>query len=115
MKSQLAKSVLQALNEAFPNTLVKEEEYASYKGVKLFFDFYIPSLNLYVEVQGSQHTEFNPHFHSDAAAFRAQKQRDRLKVEWCDLNDYTLVRINHDEIPISAQDLLNKISEAQGL
>ena len=113
MPSQLAKDVRQALSKAFPNTLLKEEEYINYKGHKLFFDFYLPSLNVYVEVQGSQHTEFTKHFHGIAAVFRAAKKRDALKVEWCDLNDSTLVRINYNEIPISVDDLLNKIAEAQ--
>lgn len=113
MISLLAKSVRETLNSAFPNTLVKEEEYIPYKGQKLFFDFYLPSLNLYVEVQGIQHTEFNSHFYNDAAAFRAAKKRDRLKKEWCSLNDVTLVCINYDEIPISVADLLRKVSEAQ--
>lgn len=105
--------MLQSLQKAFPNTLVKEEEYVNYKGQRLFFDFYLPTLNLFVEVQGVQHTEFNKHFHSDAAAFRAQKKRDKLKKEWCDLEDKTLVCIHHQEIPISPSDLLSRIEEAQ--
>lgn len=113
MTSQLAKSVRETLSEAFPNTLIKDEEYVSYKGTRLFFDFYIPAFNIYVEVQGIQHTEFNKHFHSSAAAFRAQKKRDRLKKEWIDLNDYALICVNYDEIPISVTDLLVKIEEAQ--
>jgi very-short-patch-repair endonuclease len=113
MISQLAKSVRESLSEAFPNTLIKDEEYVNFKGTRLFFDFYLPSLNVYVEVQGVQHTEFNKHFHNSAAAFRAQKKRDRLKKEWADLNDFTLVCVNYDEIPISVGDLLAKIEEAQ--
>ena len=113
MISFLAKSVRETLEEAFPNTLINDEEYINYKGQRLFFDFYLPSLKIYVEVQGIQHTEFNRHFHSDAAAFRAAKLRDRLKVEWCHLNDFTLVIINYDEVPISAADLLQKITGAQ--
>lgn len=113
MISQLAKSVRESLSQALPNTLIKDEEYVSYKGIRLFFDFYLPSLNIYIEVQGIQHTKFNKHFHGSAAAFRAQKKRDRLKQEWCDLHDYTLVTVNYDEIPIEVVDLLNKIEEAQ--
>jgi len=113
MISQLAKDVRSALRQAFPNSLIKEEEYINYKGQRLFFDFYLPSHNLYVEVQGSQHEKFSGHFHEDKAAFKAAKRRDQLKVEWCDLNDFTLVRINHNEIPISPQDLLAKIREGQ--
>lgn len=113
MLSQLARSVLESLQQALPNTLIKHEEYVNYKGQRLFFDFYLPTLNLYVEVQGVQHTEFSKHFHGDAAAFRAQKKRDALKKEWCVLNDTTLLCIHHNEIPVSPAELLIKIQEAQ--
>lgn len=113
MISQLAKSVRESLSQALPNTLIKDEEYVNYQGTRLFFDFYLPSLNIYVEVQGIQHSKFNKHFHNSAASFRAQKKRDQLKQEWCDLHDYTLVTVNYDEIPIGTVDLLNRIEEAQ--
>lgn len=113
MISQLAKSVRKTLSEAFPNTLIKEEEYINYKGSRLFFDFCIPAFGVYIEVQGIQHTEFNKHFYNNAAAFRAAKKRDRLKQEWCDLNDQSLVCINYDEIPITEGDLLEKVKQAQ--
>lgn len=113
MTSQLAKSVRTTLKSVFPNTLIKEEEYIIYKGQKLFFDFYLPTVNLYVEVQGSQHSHFSSHFYEDKQAFVAAKRRDKLKEEWCDLNEHTLIKVNYDEIPISEEDLLRRISEAQ--
>ena len=113
MISHLAKSVKESLEAALPNTLIKQEEYVNYKGHRLFFDFYLPTLNLYVEVQGVQHTEFNKHFHGDKAAFTGQKKRDGLKREWCSLNDNTLLCVNYDEIPITTGELLTKIEEAQ--
>jgi len=113
MISQLAKSVRESLSKAFPHALIKEEEYVSYKGQRLFFDFFIPALGVYVEVQGIQHTEFNRHFHGDAAAYRAAKKRDRLKEEWCELNDLTLVQVNYDEIPIEHTELLRRVEEVQ--
>jgi hypothetical protein len=114
MTSLLAKSVLQTLKQAFPNTRINSELYVNHNGQKLFFDFHLPSLNIAVEVQGVQHTEFNPHFHNTADAFKAQKKRDRTKVEWCDINDVALVCIHHNEIPIEVPELLQKIEEAQG-
>jgi len=113
MPSQLAKSVLASLTEAFPNTLIKDEEYVNYEGVRLFFDFYIPDLDVYIEVQGEQHTQFNKHFHASAAAFRGQKKRDRLKKEWIHDNDHVLVCVNYDEIPMDSTVLLGRILEAQ--
>ncbi len=113
MPSLLAKSVQQTLKEIFPNTRIKEEYYVNYDGQKLFFDFHIPTLSIVVEVQGVQHTEFNKHFHGSAENFKESKKRDRLKSEWCHLNDVTLVYVNHNEIPIKTKDLLKKIEEAQ--
>ena len=114
MKSLLAKNVLQSLKQAFPNTRINSEYYVNYGGQRLFFDFHLPSLKIVVEVQGVQHTEFSPHFHSTAEHFKAQKKRDRMKAEWCDINDIALVCIHHSEVPIEVPDLLSKIEEAQG-
>ena len=114
MTSLLAKSVLKVLRQALPNTRINEEYYINYNGQKLFFDFHVPNLNIVIEVQGVQHTEFNKHFHGSAENFKASKKRDRMKSEWCDINDITLVSINHDEIPIDLDDLLQKIEDAQG-
>jgi len=113
MTSLLAKSVKATLAKAFPSTRINDEYYVNYNGQRLFFDFHLVSLSIVVEVQGVQHTEFSPHFHGTAENFKAQKKRDRLKKEWCDINDMTLVCINHTEIPIEVPDLLRKIEEAQ--
>lgn len=113
MTSLLAKNVLQVLKQAFPNTRINEEYYVNYDGQRLFFDFHVPNLNIVVEVQGVQHTEFNKHFHGSAENFKASKKRDRMKLEWCDINDVTLVSVNHNEVPIGVETLLCKIEDAQ--
>ena len=113
MPSLLAKSVLSTLKQAFPNTRINAEYYVNYQGQKLFFDFHMPTLSIVVEVQGVQHTEFNKHFHGTAENFKAQKKRDKIKTEWCHLEDMSLVCVNHDEIPIEVPDLLKKIEDAQ--
>ncbi len=113
MISNLARSVRETLAEAFPNTLVKEELYINYRGTRLFFDFHIPTLNILVEVQGRQHHEFVEHFHGTASNFRAAQKRDRLKVDYALDEEKTLVTIDHDEIPITAMDLLERIENKQ--
>jgi hypothetical protein len=115
MPSQLSRSVKEVLSSAFPNVLILEEEYLNYKGQRLFFDFFLPTLEIYVEVQGIQHTQFSPHFHADAGAFRAQKKRDKLKLEWCEENGKALVSVNYDEVEgLTVEKLLEKVKEAQG-
>jgi hypothetical protein len=113
MASLLSKSVLRSLKQAFPNTRINSEYYVNYVGQKLFFDFHLPSLSIVVEVQGVQHTEFSPHFHGTAENFKAAQKRDRLKAEWCDINDMVLVCVHHLEIPVGVPELLRKIEEAQ--
>jgi very-short-patch-repair endonuclease len=105
--------VLSSLKQAFPNTRINAEYYVNYRGQKLFFDFHIPTLNIVIEVQGVQHTEFNKHFHGTAENFKAQKKRDKIKIEWCHLEDLALVCVHHNEIPIEVSDLLKKIEDAQ--
>jgi len=60
-----------------------------------------------------QHTEFNKHFHVTADNFKAQKSRDKIKEEWCHLEDVSLVCVHHNEIPIEVPALLKKIEDAQ--
>ncbi|AMS01163.1 homing endonuclease [Bacillus phage AR9] len=60
------------------------------KGKK--FDFYIPSLNLIIEYDGSQHfyQKFN-----DKNGFLSQIKRDQEKNDFIKNSEYTLVRINY--------------------
>jgi hypothetical protein len=60
-------------------------------------DFCIPSRNLMVEVQGEQHYKFNPHFFDNKLAFFRAQARDRLKQEWCELNNFMLVQLPYNE------------------
>ena len=113
MASLLAQSVRETLRETFPHTVIKEEFYAPYKSTKLYFDFFLPSLSIAVEVQGQQHFGFNKYFHGDANAYKQAKLRDSLKQEWAQENEVTLVAVDFDEIPISREGLLEKIRGIQ--
>ena len=96
--SKIANEVYDALKLLFPLDNVKKEHYVRYKGIRLFFDFYIRPKRLLIEVQGRQHTEFVKHFHVDKKAFDAQKKRDNLKIEYIQENpELSFVRFNYDE------------------
>lgn len=56
----------------------------SEKGERLELDFYIPSIQVAVEVQGRQHFVFTPRFHSDYECFLVQQKRDRAKAQICE-------------------------------
>jgi len=88
------------LDNMFPRLLaprITKEIYIHYKGQKLFFDFYVKEIGVYVEVQGRQHTEFVKHFHGNKEAFQAQKMRDNLKIQYVEENGKCLVRFNFNE------------------
>jgi hypothetical protein len=98
--SKIADKIAGLLDSMFPKHLgerVVREVYIPYKNSKLFFDFYVKELGVYVEVQGRQHTEFVKHFHGTREAFVAQKYRDNLKIQYVQEHDKCLIRFNYDE------------------
>jgi len=98
--SEIADKIYDILVEMFPRLSaprVTKEIYVNYKGQKLFFDFLIKELGVYVEVQGRQHTKFVKHFHGTREAFMAQKARDNLKIQYVDENGKCLIRFHYDE------------------
>ncbi len=58
---------------------------------KMRVDFFLPKINVVVEVHGRQHFEFVKHFHGTKKKFLQAKVRDNQKAEWCRLNDFELI------------------------
>lgn len=112
--SKISNEIYDILQEMFPKHLgnrIQKEIYINYKGQKLFFDFYIRELGVYVEVQGRQHTQFVKHFHGDKEAFKAQKMRDNLKIRYVQEQEQCLVRFHYDE-KITKKLVTKKINKA---
>jgi len=111
-RSGPADKVHNLLCAIFPWYKVFSEYFCWYKGTKLFFDFHIKELNLLFEVQGQQHYSFIEHFHGDQRGFIESKKRDNFKREYCQENNWTLVEIKYNEMPETADDLLEIINRA---
>lgn len=47
------------------------------------FDFYIPSMNATLEVQGEQHHQWVKKFHKERKDFLKAQERDRKKIAYC--------------------------------
>lgn len=112
--SSFSDEVLSLIIKLFPEIKIKQEEMIMYKGQRLFLDFWLPQLNLVIEVHGRQHDEFVEHFHDDGAGYRASRKRDALKEEWAGINEYSFVVIREHELPISEEAFLEKIHVATG-
>jgi hypothetical protein len=73
---------------------------------KVRFDIFIPRFNLFVEVQGEQHTKFNSHFYKSKEDFKEALKRDAEKAEFCSLNNFDLIELKYNEKEKWKQQLL---------
>ncbi len=62
------------------------------------FDFYIPSLNIVLEVNGLQHYVFTKQFHTNRSDFLKAQERDRRKISYCLANNIKIYCIPYWEI-----------------
>ena len=102
------------MEKLFPSKPFKQvfcEYYVNYRGYRLFFDFYIKKIDVFVEVQGRQHIEFVKHFHGGRKTFLQQRERDNLKRIWVEENGHRLIRL-YDTEKITEDLILDKIMKA---
>jgi len=110
--SKIAEDTYDLLNKMFPACTILKEVYVKYKYTRLFFDYYIRELGVYVEVQGRQHVEFVKHFHGDKQTFVGQKRRDNMKLQYIQENSkLCLVRLYYNE-KITEDLVRRKLDEA---
>lgn len=94
-KSAPHQKALSLLREILPGVVIFEE--VTLPGCGLYLDIFMPSISIAVEVHGRQHYEFVPFFHKTKADFLLARKRDRDKLQWCDLNNITLVALPYDK------------------
>jgi hypothetical protein len=96
-----SRSKLQTLTKVFIkdywlNDVVFEE--FPMVGSRLTFDFYNANKKIAIEVQGSQHLKYIPHFHGKSKSnFLGQIRRDNEKQKFCALNSINLVEVYPDD------------------
>lgn len=98
--SKLQRHVSKYLYSTFPNLEIHENKRPEWlldaSNRRLELDFWIPSLDFAIEVNGQQHYEYSPHFHGTYDKFLDQQNRDRIKAAAC--KDYAIdLRFIHDE------------------
>lgn len=95
--SELHNNAIRLLKSFFKLTPIYSEIYIPGCQYKLYLDILIPRFSIAVEVNGEQHFSLNKFFHGNEAAFKISLQRDKLKQEWCNLNNLRLVQFNYNE------------------
>ena len=88
------KKARELLSQAFPSDPIFEEVTLPGINPAVYVDFFIPSKDIIVEVDGEQHRVYNKFFHKNKANFRKAKKNDKAKQEWCDNNDLLLMRLD---------------------
>lgn len=63
----------------------------------LYADILIPRLMVVIEAHGRQHFEFVPHFHKSRMDFIKGKNRDRDKIEWCEINNFRILELSYKD------------------
>lgn len=100
---RMVSSLLKANNISF-----EEQRKVVTNGRTLFFDFYLPEGNIYIEYNGKQHYEDTGGYHK--GKLQELKERDQLKVVWCEQVGATLVTIPYTSETIDAiADVLDKV------
>jgi len=89
--SKFQKGVKDFLFPFWKNDVVFEE--FRIVGSRLSLDFYNANRRVAVEVQGAQHTKFVKHFHKNRLRYLEQLRRDQKKLDFCEMNDITMVEI----------------------
>lgn len=100
--SGLHLSARKLLQAQFPSSSIYEE--VMLLGTGLIADFFISDLKIMVEVHGEQHYKFVKRFHKTVGGFVASQKRDKMKQEWCEINDVIYI-----ELPFNCIDDWGKI------
>lgn len=90
------------------SSCVMYEEFPVY-GSLMKVDILNATKKIAVEVNGSQHREFNRFFHANCRAkYLNSIKRDYKKAEWLEKNGYALIEIEQDEVKDLSKDFFLK-------
>ena len=76
----------------------REKTYPDLKQGWYRYDFFIPSLNFLIEIDGAQHYKFSKLFHKKRQDFLKAQERDRQKNSYALSHNIPLYRIPYFEI-----------------
>ena len=106
-RSKIQFKVKQFLKHYWENHVVYEE-FPVY-GSRMKVDILNATKKIAVEVNGRQHSNFNPFFHNNSrATYLASIKRDVEKREWLEKNRYTLIEIEEDEVDKLSEEFIVK-------
>lgn len=98
------------IRDIIPGAIIYQECRIPVNECRLFVDIFVPDYNIVFEIDGGQHDKFNIHFHKNKLNFIQHQKRDRLKQDWCDANQLTLVRLKENSKSTWREQIVTGIS-----
>ena len=96
-RSKLQFNVKQFFKKYWQNQIVYEE-FPVY-GTRMKVDLLNATIIIALEVNGDQHSSFNPFFHKNSRAnYLSHIKRDVKKAEWLEDNSFLLIEIYKDDL-----------------
>lgn len=91
-------AVIQIL-QAAAIPFIREKQFKDLRHGFYRYDFYIPSMNILIEVDGEQHFIYNKRFFKNKADFTKAQERDRRKNSYALAHGISLYRLPFWDIP----------------
>ena len=76
---------------------IREKTYSNLKNGKLRFDFYLPDMNILLEIDSELHFQEIKRFHKDQHGFHHAQENDRIKNAYALAHNIRLYRIPYWE------------------
>lgn len=95
--SSYEEKVIQLLKQANIK-FQREKTFSDLKGGSFRYDFYLPALNICIEVDGEQHFKQVNRFQKTRTDFLKQQEHDRIKNSYCLAHNIPLYRIPYWEM-----------------
>lgn len=95
--SSYEEKIIQILKQSGIN-FQREKTFSDLKRGSFRYDFYLPALNICIEVDGEQHFKQVNRFQKTRTDFLKQKEHDRIKNSYCLAHNIPLYRIPYWEI-----------------
>jgi hypothetical protein len=96
----------QFLKQFWKNHIVYEE--CVLAGTKLRADILNTTLKICVEVNGIQHNKFHFFHNGQPLNYLKGIKNDDKKLDWLNLNNFKLIEINHDEVPLLSKEFFKE-------
>lgn len=85
------------------------------KDIKRYYDFYLPDLNVLVEVDGDYYHSYGKVYEEMTPMQKRNHRVDEIKNEWAGIHGYALIRIWEHDIRNSPHMVLEKLRERFGI